>query len=219
MLEKIFITGMGVVITSALMALVSVYTQDTKDLAAWITLSISAGIGIAIAITVDDKAEKSHQEVITSQDTIRQLLSRLDSTNQKHDHTLNMLDNGRIKNENTASFTVTKNFEYIHEYIETVLNAIDNAPASIKQKKDLISKTVLHIESPINIIEQAIQNTGTCLSNKQQTTMLSLTSILRKIIILATLDLDSKIDEIVIDLRNTQEKIDTLIKEVNPNHA
>lgn len=216
--DKVFITGISAAITSMLLILVS-YIQNSHDLAAWLTLVISASIGVIIAIIIDEKAEKSHQEVMNSQDTIRQLLSRLDSTNLKHEQILGMLDSGRAKNENTSFFTVTKNWDYINEYLETVLSAIDRSTPSLKQKKELISKTVLHIESPINIIEQAIQNTGTRLSEDQQSSMLSLISILRKIIILATLDLDSKINEIISDLDSVKEKISNLMQEVNSSHA
>lgn len=219
LLDRLFLIGICTMIISALLILVSYYLQNFKDLAAWVTLVISAGIGIAIAVIVDEKSEKSHQEVIKSQSIIRQLLERLDSTNLKHEETLRMLDSGRTKNESTAFFTVTKNWDYINEYLETVLNAIDRTSPTLKQKKDLISKTVLHIESPINIIEQAIQNTGTCLSEGCRNTMLSLTSILRKIIILATLELDSKIDEIISDLRTSMNKISNLIEEINSNQA
>lgn len=219
LLDKLFLIGMCIMVSSTLLILISYYLQNSKDLAAWVTLVISAGIGISIAVVVDEKSEKSHQEVLKSQITIQQLLERLDSTNLKHKETLSMLDSGRIKNESAAFFTVTKNWDYIDEYLETVLNAIDRSSSTLKQKKDLISKTVLHIESPINIIEQAIQNTGTCLSESQRNTMLSLTSILRKIIILATLELDSKIDEIISDLHTSMNKISNLIIEINSNQA
>ncbi|MCV0392005.1 MAG: hypothetical protein K5790_01785 [Nitrosopumilus sp.] len=164
---------------------ISIFTLNTSfqnDSITWITLVLSLGSGIIITLIVNDKAKLAHQEVITSQQTITDLLEKLEETDKKHQKVLKLLQDSTESNEQRAKDAILINLIYIKNMLEKIFKHIDKNNI---QKKDfkLITDVLKHLESSIDLTMQSLNVVGVQINENKKSQINSSLETLRKIII------------------------------------
>ena len=211
--HKIIIVGVVALVVILSLAMLTYNSEYFNSGLTWITLIISISAGIMITIIVDKRSSDAHAEVTASQEEISILLSRLDETDQKHNRALHELKESKTKNEMLAKNSIISSLEYIESMLNRLTTALKNKTLDPMDKK-LISNVLDHLESPLNLIEQAMPQSGTCFQD-YNAEIQEMTQILRKLILASISVPDNKMSEIFRSINKANKKLTTLNKKIS----
>lgn len=212
LLIKVIITGIitGVVIISLISAIIN--TGLFENIAPWIALIVSISTGIIITIIVDERAKRAHQEVITSQEEIAILIRKLEETDRKHNEALELLRKSRKHNEDLSSTSLISTLEYVVDMLDKLFKVIKIDKINVDDQK-LVEKLLSHLESPLNILTQALPQTGTRFQNQKDELSDSINT-LRKLVIASLVVSDTELKRTVSALKKNKDKLEDVLKKI-----
>ena len=203
-LSSIFIMGL---------ILFTLNTDYFGDSLTWTALVISISAGIIITLIVDKRASDAHENVLQSQKEIQNLLKQLDETDRKHNEVLTQLNESRTRNENLAKNSIVTSSNYVKSMLVRLISSLDEQTLGKKQM-NLIVNVLNHLESPLNLIEQAIPQ-----SSKEfriyESDIKDITQILRKLIIASVVVTDAEVIKTFELIKKSNEKLEGLLKKIN----
>ena len=179
----------------------------------WSALIISISAGIIITIIVDTRATDAHNEVLHSQEKIKNILHQLDITDQKHNEVLTQLEQSKTRNENLAKKTILSSLNYIKSMLDNLTASIQKQIPE-KNEIDFVVGVMHHLESPLNLVEQAIPQSSMEFKI-YDSDITSVVLILRKLIIASSVTPASRTDELFELLKMSNQKLDTLLEQIN----
>ncbi len=212
-LHKTLIIGLISVILIANLILLTINTEYSSNAITWSAVIVSVSAGIIVTSIVDKRASDAHNEVLRSQNKIAKILKQLDETDQKHNKVLTHLKQSKLRNENLAKNSITASLKYI----QLMLNRLElslNKPTLEKKEMDLIINVLSHLESPLNLIEQSVPQSGAEFK-KYEADIENVVAVLRKLIIASIVVSDSKVAEVFELIRHSNRKLEILLKQVS----
>ncbi len=213
LINKIMIVGIISAVIIIGMMSSTINTSLFDDSLTWAALIISISAGVIITLIVDKKSSDSHNEVVGAQNEISNLLARLDETDQKHDEALSKLNQSRIKNEELAKNSVLSSLCYIESMFDKLISALKNNPLTGKDMK-LIVNVLDHLESPLNIIEQAIPQSSIEFK-RHGTEIQDITMLIRRLIIASVAVSDEEAKRTFTLIEKTHPKLKALIHKIS----
>ena len=209
-LHSSMISGTATAILVLTLFFLTYGTELQDEALAWITMVISIEAGVIITLIVDQKTKEAHKEVMKSHDQIQELLGTLAETDKKHNQALDALNISRELNEKLAAKSLITTLNYVVDMLNKLFNVIDLNKLGPEDGK-LITNLLQHIESPLNLIMQSVQQTGSKLSG-QKNDIIANTETLRKLVIASAVVGNSETKRTADALKISKEKFEDIIR-------
>ena len=213
LLGKSLIVGIFASSSIVILAFFTLNAEYFGDLLTWTTLIISISAGIIITLIVDKRASDAHGEVLQSQSEIERLLQQLGKTDRKHNEALTQLNQSKTRSENLAKDSIVTSLNYVKSMLDRLVSSLDEQTLG-KEQMVLIVSVLNHLESSLNLIEQAIpQSSGEF--RTYESDIKYITQILRKLIIASVVVSNSDIVKTFELINKCNKKLDSLLTTMN----